>query len=261
MKTQSGQEVLVSIENSIAWVRLNRPEVLNALNAALVEKLVSCLRDLEIRDDVRIIVLTGEGKGFCAGGDVKDMKEKQGLFAGDSENLRLLYKRGIQQISLALESISCPTIAMINDAAIGAGMDIACMCDLRYASENAKMGVTFSQLGLVPGDGGAFFLQRIVGYAKAMEMLLLGDVFKANDAKKFGLVHDVFSVESLKEEVGSIAETLAARSPQALSLTKKALQASMRQDLSSHLEMMAAFQGLAQRSGEHEAAVERLRKL
>ena len=181
-------KIILEKNDHIAKITLNRPESSNALDEEMIEELTSALTDLDIDNNIRCILLTGAGKHFCAGGDVKKMLNKEGMFAGEPNELRERYKRGIQQIPLTFERLSTPVVAVVNGAAIGAGLDLACMCDIRVSSTRAKFGETFAKLGLIPGDGGMWFLQRVVGYSKAVEMTLTANIYDSEEALKMNLV-------------------------------------------------------------------------
>ena len=152
--------LLVEMDKPLLWATLNRPHCSNAFSDEMIYELCGLLREADWDDDVRVIMLTGAGKTFCAGGDVKAMEGKTGMFAGDPEELRRRYTKGIQQIPLTIEALHTPIMAMVNGPAIGAGCDLACMCDLRMGCRHSRFGETFAKLALVPGDGGTFFLQR-----------------------------------------------------------------------------------------------------
>ena len=145
---QGLKEIECKQEEQTLWITLNRPENSNAFTSLMIEELVSTLYQADEDNSVRSIVITGKGKHFCAGGDVKDMQNKKGMFAGESNELRERYKRGIQKIPLCMNSLSTPVIAMVNGAAIGAGLDLACMCDLRIAADKAIFGETFAKLAI-----------------------------------------------------------------------------------------------------------------
>lgn len=181
------KDLLVNQDTSLLWITLNRPRQSNAFSDAMIADLCSLLREADWDDDVRVIILTGAGKTFCAGGDVNAMENKTGMFAGDPEELRRRYTKGIQQIPLTIEALHTPIVAMVNGAAIGAGFDLACMCDIRMGCRHSRFGETFVKLALVPGMGGTLFLQRIVGYAKAMKLSLTGRIFDADEALALGL--------------------------------------------------------------------------
>lgn len=242
-------------KDKVAVITLNRPEASNAYTLQMTKDLCSKLIKAEHHSEVNVIIITGAGKHFCAGGDIKAMKAKTDMFAGDCLELQKLYEYGIQQIALTVESISKPIIAAINGAAIGAGLDLACMCDLRYSSTEAKLGETFSKLALVPGDGGAYFLIRTVGYAKAMELILSAKIIDSDEAKKIGLVHDVFPSDQFRTRVFEIAETISKLSNETLRFSKKAMKQAYRGELSQHLDLVSTMQAIVQRSNAHEKSL------
>lgn len=250
------EDLIVEKSLSTLWITLNRAEASNAYSISMVKDLVEVLKYADSDKDVRVIVLTGAGKNFCAGGDVKAMKGKSGMFAGESNELREAYQVGIQQIPLTISQLKTPLIAMVNGAAIGAGCDLAAMCDLRISSTAASFAETFAKVGLVPGDGGAFFLTRLIGYGKAMEMFLTCKSYSAEEALSMGLVNQVVLPEELKNKTTEIAEQLSVLPPIALQMTKRAVAHAYQNDLPSHLELMAAFQGITQRSSDHFKALD-----
>ncbi|TDJ04977.1 MAG: 3-hxdroxyacyl-CoA dehydrogenase [Deltaproteobacteria bacterium] len=239
----------VKKEDNFLWLTFNLPEKRNAITLSMVESLVTVLNEADWDPEIKVIILTGQGSAFCAGGDIKAMKEKSGMFAGSSEELRQIYMNGIQRIPRSIESLQTPIIAMVNGPAIGAGLDIACMCDLRVASSKALFGETFAKIGLVPGDGGTFFLPRVVGYAKAMEMSLTARVYTAIEALEMGLLSSLTSESELEAVTRSLAEKIAENSFTALTMIKKGLRGA--RDLDTQLDLMAAFQGITQRTQDH----------
>ena len=253
---QNFEDLLVEKKKHTLWVTLNRPDASNAYSTAMVKSLVEVLKLADLDNDVRVIVITGAGKNFCAGGDVKAMKGKTGMFAGESNELREAYQAGIQQIPTTIVNLKTPVIAMINGAAVGAGCDLAAMCDMRIASEEASFAETFAKVGLVPGDGGAFFLTRLIGFGKAMEMFLTCKFISATEAKNIGLVNQVVLPQDLKNHTSELADHLATLPPIALQMTKKAVIHAYQNDLNSHLELMAAYQGITQRSSDHFKALD-----
>ncbi|WPU66366.1 enoyl-CoA hydratase-related protein [Peredibacter starrii] len=250
------EDLLVEKKKHTLWITLNRPEASNAYSTGMVKALVEVLRFADIDNEIRAIVITGAGKNFCAGGDVKAMKGKSGMFAGGSNELRETYQAGIQQIPATIVNLKTPVIAMVNGAAVGAGCDLAAMCDMRIASEEAVFAETFAKVGLVPGDGGAFFLTRLIGFGKAMEMFLTCKMISATEAKNIGLVNQVVLPNDLKNRTEELADHLATLPPIALQMTKKAVIHSYQNDLNSHLELMAAYQGITQRSSDHFKALD-----
>ena len=250
------KEIEADLLDFILTVRLNRPVASNAITLKMVDELRSVLNDASCDDDVRVVILTGNGKCFSAGGDVKAMKLKSDMFAGTSATLRDNYIRGIQEIPRSIEKFRKPIIAFVNGPAIGAGCDLACMCDIRVASTAAKFGETFSKLALVPGDGGPFFLQRVVGYPKAMEMFLTGELYDAVQALNMNLVNYVFDQDEAFNQTFDLAKKIAANGPIAISMTKQGLKHARSGDMESCLELMAAFQGITQRTNDHFEGVE-----
>lgn len=253
---KSYEDLLVEKKNHTLWVTLNRPDASNAYSVAMVKSLVDVLKQADFDTDIRVIVITGAGKNFCAGGDIKAMKGKTGMFAGESNELRETYQAGIQQIPLTISQLKTPVIAMVNGAAVGAGCDLAAMCDLRVASTEATFAETFARVGLVPGDGGAFFLTRLIGFGKAMEMFMTCKTISAQEALNIGLVNQVVLQNELKNKTEELAEQLSSLPPIALQMTKKAVVHAYQNDLNSHLELMAAYQGITQRSSDHFKALD-----
>jgi 2-(1,2-epoxy-1,2-dihydrophenyl)acetyl-CoA isomerase len=250
------EDLIVEKKNQTLWITLDRPDASNAYTISMVKGLVEVLKYADIDNSIRVMVITGSGKSFCAGGDIKAMKAKTGMFAGESNELREAYQAGIQQIPLTISQLKTPLIAMVNGAAVGAGCDLAAMCDLRLASNEAVFAETFAKVGLVPGDGGAFFLTRLIGFGKAMEMFLTCKNISAEEALKIGLVNQVVLPEILKNKTQELADTLAALPPIALQMTKKSVTHAYQNDLNSHLELMAAYQGITQRSSDHFKALD-----
>ena len=249
---QSFKDLECSLNDHILTLKLNAPGKRNAISLEMANSLVEVLSHADFDQHVRVIVLTGNGECFSAGGDVKAMAAKTGMFEGESNDLRLRYMNGLQRIPLTIESLSTPLIALVNGHAIGAGCDLSFMCDIRIAHEKVKFGETFTRLGLVPGVGGTYFLQRLVGYGKAMEIFLTGKTFSAKEAQQWGALqfltkNQAESEEKLKELLDQILQN----SPIALTLTKSALKMGSKQDLKSHLEVLAAYQGITQRTEDH----------
>ncbi len=245
----------VQFDDHILWITLNNPSMSNAITNEMIDSLCDVLTMADEDSEVRVIVLSGEGKSFCAGGDIKAMENKAGMFAGESFELRNLYSKGIQRIPRAIEALQKPIIAMVNGAAIGAGCDLVAMCDIKIASEKAKFGETFTKLGLVPGDGGPFFLSRSIGYSKAMEMYLTGSIYSSSEALDMGLVNNVVSAETLYETTRDMALKIAANAPTAIQLTKTAMKRALKDELEGHLNLMSAYQGISQRTEDHFEAI------
>lgn len=247
--------------DGIVTLTMNRSEERNALSdevhfAAFVD---ACAR-INASRTIRVAILTGAGPAFCAGGNVKDMIGRTGMFGGDPMEVRRRYRAGIHQIPVAIENLEVPIIAAVNGPAMGAGCDLACMCDLRIASTKAVFGEVFVKLGLIPGDGGAWFLQRAIGFSKAAEMVLTGDPIDADQALAWGLVSKVASPENLLEEAGALAARIAVNDVDAVRMAKSLLKQSRNTTLASILEMSAAYQAIAHHSEAHDAALQRITK-
>ncbi|WP_413560535.1 enoyl-CoA hydratase-related protein [Bdellovibrio sp. HCB209] len=256
--SQSFPHLKVSLKKHQLWVTLDNADQSNAITYQMIESLTEVLTYADFDTEVRVIVLTGEGANFCAGGDVKAMENKTGMFAGESNELRMRYIHGIQQIPKYIEELSTPLIAMVNGAAIGAGCDLAMMCDLRVGTEKSKFGETFVKLGLVPGDGGSFFLQRVIGYSRAMQMSLTGDLVAGEEAFKWGLLNYYVSGD-LAAETEKIAEKISANAPIAVQMTKKLMKAAYLQDANTVLDQAAAYQGITQRTADHMIALQAIK--
>ncbi len=251
-------DVLYDRDGTIATITLNRPDARNAYSATMVEEIVGALDRAEADEEVRVVIFTGAGSAFCAGGDLKAMRDRSGMFGGDPIELREKYLRGIQTIPRRFDSFEKPTIAAINGAAVGAGLGLALACDLRISSDRAKFGSTFARVGVIPGDGGAYFLTRVVGFARALELILTARIIDADEALDIDLVHQVVADDEVMDTAGELAAEIAALPPKAVRTAKAALYRSVDRDLETALQITAALQGLIQRTDEHQEAVEAL---
>ena len=249
-------ELLYRIEGQIAEIRLNRPDARNAYSEGMIGDLLAALDAIAEAPDVRCVILTGEGKAFCAGGDLKRMQTRAGMFAGDAATLRDRYIALIQQIPRRLARFDIPIIAAINGAAIGAGLDLACMCDIRIASDRARFGSTFVKVGLVPGDGGAYVLGRVIGLPNALELILTGRIIESGEAQRLGLVCQVVPASGLMNLARAKAAEIAANPPIAVRLAKRAAYRSWDGGLEMALELAATYQGITQRTADHAEAVD-----
>ena len=243
-------------EGGIVTVRMNHPDTRNALTTReQIQEFVDLCAELRHDMSVRVMVLTGNGSAFCAGGNVKDMHERGGIFAGSPYELRNTYRDGIQRIPLAIYELDIPVIAAVNGPAIGAGLDLACMCDIRLAAPKAIFAESFVRLGIVPGDGGAWLLPRIVGIPKASLMAFTGDAIDAAKALEWGLVEQVCTHETLQSEAQALARRIASNPGHALRLCKRLLREGQHMRLDSLLELSAAYQALAHHTEDHHEAV------
>ena len=251
-----GEFLSVERRGKIAILTMIKPESMNAIGTHEdCQDIIETLRILGEDRSVSAIILTGSGKAFSAGGNLKGMQERQGIGVLDQpDSTRANYRKGVQAVIRALMDCEVPMIAAVNGHAIGLGADLACTCDIRIAAESAKFACSFIKVGIVPGDGGAWYLPRIVGRAKAFEMAFTGDVLKADECLEIGLVHKVVPHDELMDACMSMAKKIAAKPPEALRMTKRLLKESESQSLASSLEMAAGFQALAQSTKDHEEA-------
>lgn len=246
----------LSLTNKVATLTFNRHDVRNALTStAIADDIVNTVEWINKTPGVAVLIITGAGSAFSSGGNIKDMAERAGDFAGDVETLERRYREGIQRIPLALHKLEVPVIAAVNGAAIGAGFDIANMCDIRIASTKAKFGETFVNLGIIPGDGGAWFMQRLIGYQKAAELTFTGRVIDAVEAKEMGVVLSVVEPENLMEKVNELAGEMATKPVASLRLTKRLMKLAQRTELPDFLDICAVFQGMCHNNPEHLRAV------
>lgn len=239
----------------LTWITLDRPEARNAYSDAMIDGLCEAFDRLEQDDSVRVVAITGAGRAFSAGGDLKRMAAHDGMFAGDAVGLRARYLRGIQRIPRRIHRFDKPLIAAVNGHAIGAGLDLACMADFRVLARGARLGSTFVKVGLVPGDGGATFLTRTIGYPRALDLVLTGRLVEADEALAIGLVHTVVEPDGLVEAVQERARVLASLPPLALRMTKNALVSSLDLTLDQSLRLAATLQGVSQNTSDHDEAV------
>lgn len=243
-------------EDGIVVLTLNQPELRNPItDADTIAAILAALDRLEHDPDARVAILTGAGKGFSSGGNINEMKPGGNLNAGGPVQTRRNYKIGVQRLPLAFAALEIPVIAAINGAAIGAGMDLACYCDLRIAAESAKFAESFVKLGIISGDGGAWILPRIVGFSKAAEMALTGDMIDSNEALAFGLVSQVVPDAELMTAAKALAARIAVNPTHAVRMTKRMLWEGQRTDLASLLEMAAPMQAISHTTADHAEAV------
>lgn len=255
--TQAYQEIVFEQKGDIAVLTLNRPDIRNAFtHQEMIEEIVDACQRIQDSETISVLVVTGAGSAFSAGGNVKDMYKKEGMFSGDPNDVRQNYRKGIQRVTLAFQRLDVPAIAAVNGPAVGAGCDLTCMCDIRIASEKAKFGETFVSVGLIPGDGGAFLLPRVVGFSKALEMAFTCRVIDAAEALRIGLVSEVTSPERLMERAMEVAEEIAQHPARILRLAKRLFYLSQGRSLEETLELSCSFQALCHHSPEHMAALE-----
>jgi len=249
-------------KENVAVLTLNRPDIRNALtDPRMIEEIEEACRRVQQDQELCVLILTGAGSAFSAGGNVKDMRDRKGMFAGGADRVRENYRNGIQRIPLALSRVDVPTLAAVNGPAIGAGCDLACMCDLRIAGDRARFGETFAAVGLIPGDGGAYFLPRVVGFARALELALTCRVVDAAEALRLGLVNEVVPQDRLMDRCLELAAEIARQPARTLRMTKRLFHTAQGKSLEETLEISAALQGLCHHMPEHARALEALLSL
>ncbi len=243
-------------ENGVVTLTLDDPKTRNALTGStMVDELLAAFARIERDPAVRVLIIAASGAVFSSGGNVNDMQRQIGPEVGGTA-LRQEYRHGIQRLPLALHALEVPTIAAVNGPAVGAGCDLACMCDVRIAAEEASFAESFVKLGIVPGDGGAWFLPRLIGMARAAEMSFTGDAIDARTAAEWGLVSRVVPAAELLPAAHALAGRIAANSPDAVRLTKRLLRESQHSRLDTLLELSAAYQALAHKTPAHAQAVQ-----
>lgn len=250
-------DATLSRQDRVAELTLARDDVRNALTGTtLVADILTTLDWCNRTPTVSVLIMTGSGSAFSAGGDIKQMHKREGMFSGSVLQIQDQYRRGIQQLPLALQKAEIPLIAAINGPAIGAGMDLACMCDLRIGTSSTLLGETFINLGIVSGDGGTWFLPRLIGHQRAAELLFTGRLVKAQEALELGLLLELVEPEQLLPRARQLAAQIASKPPQAVRLSKRLLQLAQRQQLPDFLDQCATFQGMAHHSVDHHEAVD-----
>lgn len=241
------RHVLYEVKGHVALITLNRPEAKNAFSPEMIRLWREFLEEAKADDNVRVIVVTGKGDTFCSGGDIRDMAEGK-LKSWDMK--RFLWD-GVHRIVLTLEDLDKPVIAAINGAAMGAGMDMAIMCDLRVCSDKAKLAESYIMMGLIPGDGGAYFLPRLTGVSKALELLFTGDVLTPEEALQMGIVNRVVPHESLIKEAMKLAEKIAGKPPAAIRMMKRAVYQGLTSTLKAHLDYISSQMSLLSETADH----------
>ncbi len=245
---------LLQIETAdhVTTLTLNRPDTMNALGAdGDGDAFVAACEAINADMGLRCAIITGAGRGFSAGGDLNAMRDKTGNFGGTAPDIADGYRNNIHKILRALYGLRVPLIAAVNGPAIGLGCDLACLADMRIASDKAKFGVTFLKLGIIPGDGGTWILPRIIGEARAAELFYTGDIIDAATAQDWGLVSRVTAPETLLDEARALAARVAAMPPHALRQAKNLMRQGRSTTYDAALEMAANAQALMHVTSDH----------
>jgi enoyl-CoA hydratase/carnithine racemase len=248
-----------TIEAGVASITLNRPHRRNAFTFEMVRRWAEILRSCRHDDSVRVVVVRGAGDSFCSGVDLESFSPAGGARPSPLERRNQLAEC-VHQVALALEDLDKPVVAAVRGAAVGAGLDMALMCDMRIASESARLSEGYIKLGLVPGDGGCYWLPRLVGISKALELLLTGDTVDAAEALRIGLVNRVVPDAILDEEVRSFAARLADLPPVTARLIKRATYQSARADLRTALDLVASHMAVVTHTADAEEALAAMRE-
>jgi len=257
------ESILLKKENWIATLTLNRPDRLNAVIPQMAQELLEVLDEVDKDDEVRVLVLTGAGKGFCAGADVGGMTggTQPGMgTARNAEEMRRYHSRVVGRICLRLQKLQKPTIAMVNGVAVGGGFDMALACDLRVGSKNARFRNAFVKIGLFPGWGGTWLYPRVMGLGKALEYLFTGDFLGAEEAEKFGVLNKLVPPEDLEKETMVLARKIAQGPPIAIRLMKLQAYKGLGMDMETALEMAAACETITLTSEDHKEGVAAFRE-
>ncbi len=240
----------------VVTLTINRPETRNPLGeAGDGDAFLEACNTINADSDISCVILTGAGKAFSAGGNLKAMRDRAGAFAGAGTDIRDGYRNNIHRIIKSLWALEVPMISAVNGPAIGLGNDVACLGDMRISSDKAIFGATFLKVGLVPGDGGAWLLPKIIGHARASELLFSGRTIDAATALDWGLISRIVPHDSLMAEAQSLAEEICAQPPAVLRMTKKLLRQGASESFDSIMELSAAMQALAHHTKDHEEAV------
>ena len=257
----SNDAVLLSRDGHVAIATLNRAATRNAIDDEMADALVALCERVDADLGIGCVVLASIGPAFCAGGNIKQMHARTGMFGGTAAEMRRSYRAGIQRVPLALRALEVPIVAAVGGPAVGAGFDLALMCDVRVAAIEATFAESFIRLGLVSGDGGAWLLQRVAGVARAYQMALTGDTISAARAEQWGIVSAVHPAERLLPEALAIAHRIASHPPHSIRLNKRLLRDAEGSTLQQNLELAAALQSIVQHTDDlHEgvaAAVEK----
>ncbi|HET8578552.1 MAG TPA: enoyl-CoA hydratase-related protein [Methylomirabilota bacterium] len=246
------EELLYEVQDRIATLTLNRPDKMNAFTGPMIERWSWALTEAQRDPDVNVVVVTGAGKAFCSGGDVARMGQGEPT---PLDHKNMLWEH-IHRVPKALEQMDKPVIAMVNGVAVGAGMGMAVMCDLRIASDAARFSTGYVRVGLVPGDGDTYFLPRLVGSAKALELLWTADFIEAPEAELLGIVNRVVPADRLVEETYALARRIAEGPQIPIRMIKRLVYQSLRLDLRTHLDLVSSHMAVVRETEDHKEGVQ-----
>ncbi len=248
--------VLYEHNGRVAVATLNRPETRNAItDDDLLADLLEAIGRADADPEVGALIITGADPGFCSGGNVKQLAERDRMGGGTPDQVAEWYRRGIQRLPRLLLATDLVTFAAVNGAAVGAGWDLASMCDIRIASDRARFSHPFVNLGIIPGDGGGWLLPSIVGWQRATELTLTGRFIDAEEALRIGAVLEVVDHDELLMRTRSLADQVTSRPPHATRLAKRLLRHARHSRMDEFLDMSAAFQAIAHHTDDHTEAI------
>lgn len=237
-------EIEYDIDEGIGLLRLNRPERKNSMTLEMIDRVVEVLRRAKTDDGVRVVLVAGAGDAFCSGVDLSFLEPAETGLSASPLTLKRLLTDHIHNIAYAVEDLDKPIIAAVNGPAVGAGMDLALMCDLRVAGSAARFAEAYIRAGLVPGAGACYFLPRLVGPAKALELLLTGEFIDAEEAARIGVVNRVVPDDELEDAARDLARRIASGPPIAAAMIRRATYQSMRSDLRTSLDLISSHMGV-----------------
>jgi enoyl-CoA hydratase/carnithine racemase len=250
--TTDTRELLYEVKDRVATLTLNRPDKLNAFTGPMIERWAWALGEAQRDPEVNVVVVTGAGTAFCSGGDVGRMADRAPV---PLEHKNGLWE-GVHRVPKALEVMDKPVIAMINGVAVGAGMGMALMCDVRIASTAARLSTGYVRVGLVPGDGDTYFLPRLVGTAKALELLWTADFVDAVEAERLGIVNRAVTAEHLSEETYGLARRIADGPQVPIRMIKRLVYQSTKLDLRTHLDLVSSHMAIVRETEDHKEGVQ-----
>jgi 2-(1,2-epoxy-1,2-dihydrophenyl)acetyl-CoA isomerase len=248
----AADELLYDVKDRVATLTLNRPDKMNAFTGPMIERWAWALNEAQRDPDVNVVVVTGAGKAFCAGGDVARMGQGEPT---PLDHKNMLWEH-IHRVPKALEVMDKPVIAMVNGVAVGAGMGMAVMCDVRIASDAARFSTGYVRVGLVPGDGDTYFLPRLVGTARALELLWTADFIEAAEAERLGIVNRVVPADRLAEETYALARKIAEGPQIPIRMIKRLVYQSLRLDLRTHLDLVSSHMAVVRETEDHKEGVQ-----
>ncbi len=244
-------ELLYEVKDKIATITLNRPDKLNAFTSGMIDAWAKSLGEAQADDSVNVVVVTGAGRAFCSGGDVGRMRQGEPSALDGKNSLW----EGVHRVPKALEAMDKPVIAMVNGLAVGAGMGMCVMCDLRIAAQSARFSTGYVRVGLVPGDGDTFFLPRLVGPARALELLWTADFIEAPEAHRIGIVQRVVPDAELRDVTYTLARQIADGPQIPIRMIKRLVYQSLKLDLRTHLDLVSSHMSIVRQTADHAEGV------